>query len=93
MLFRCSTSSRKLISYFNTLSVTWHYANNQTRALVWGVAPLLHMIYGQPNAAKAARNMSQIFQEIRVCGRCIFTRSLRNNPTLRYTDVMIFERL
>ena len=25
----------KLISYFNTLSVTWHYANNQTRALVW----------------------------------------------------------
>ena len=31
------------------------------------MAPLLHTIYGQPNAAKAARNMSQIFQEIRVC--------------------------
>ena len=31
------------------------------------MALLLHTIYGQPNAAKAARNMSQIFQEIRVC--------------------------
>ena len=65
------------------------------------MAPLLHTIYGQPNAAKAARNMSRIFKEIRLClatmrqnwrimkGRVNLFSAIKPNHSIKYNVVEI----